>query len=52
MNLDDVARGAGLLGYDRRVALGKHVQQARFAGIGRPGDDDLEPVAQTLAAPV
>ena len=52
MNLDDVARGAGLLRHDRHVALGERVQQARLAGIGRTGDHDPQPVAQPLAAPL
>ena len=49
MDLDHVARGAGLLRHDRNVALGERVHQARLAGIGRPGDDDAHAVAQALA---
>ena len=49
-DLDDVAGRAGDRRGDRRLAPREPVQQARFAGIGRPEDRDRDAVAQPLAA--
>ena len=50
MHLDDVARGAGVGRYDRRLAPRQPIEQRRLAGIGWPGYGDHEAIAQPLAA--
>ena len=52
MDLDHVARRAGGLRHDRRLAPGEEIEQRGFAGIGRADDRDGQPVAQTLAAAI
>ena len=49
-DLDRVARGSGDRRHDRDVATREGVEEGGFAGIGRSGDDDREPLAQALAA--
>ena len=49
-HLDDVAGGPGDVGDDGLLALRQGIDQARFSGIGRTGDDDPDPVAQRLDA--
>ena len=49
-HLDHVARGAGFLRDDGHVAPGQRIQQARLAGVGRPRQHDVKPLAQQLAA--
>ena len=50
VNLQHVARGAGLVRHDRDVAPRQTVDQARLAGIRRPDHGDRETRAQPLAA--
>src|SRR5271168_4942475 len=50
MDLDHVARSAGIRRHDRRLAPGKPVEQCRFAGVRRSGDGNDKTVSQTLAA--
>src|SRR2546423_954438 len=50
MHLDHVARGAGVRRHDRGLASRQPIEQARLAGIWRPGDGDREPLTQPLAA--
>ena len=43
---DNVARGAGNGGDDGDILPGQCVHQCRLAGIGRPQDDEFQPLAQ------
>ena len=52
MHFDHVARRAGGLRDDRRLAPREQIEQRRLAGIGRPDDRDGQAVAQPLAAAV
>ena len=47
-HLEQIARRAGFVGDDRRLAPGQRVEQAGLAGIRRPEDDDLETIADDL----
>ena len=49
-HLDHVARRAGLLRDDRRLAPGERVEEARLAHVGRAREHDAEALAQDLAA--
>ena len=49
-HLDDVARRAGFLRDDGGLAPREGIQQARLAGIGRPGKHDAKSIAQDFAA--
>ena len=52
MDFDDIARRAGGLRHDGRVAAGQQVQQRGLAGVGRPDDGDVQALAQALAAAI
>ncbi len=50
MHLDHVARGPRMGRDDRGLAPRQPIEQARFAGIRRPGDRHHQPLPQPLAA--
>src|SRR5215469_16921426 len=49
-DFDDIARRAGDRRGYRRLAAGNAIEQARLAGIWRPDDRDMDPVAEPLPA--